>query len=60
MLHGFILAAQNNPEAAGFILRGIKGVFVAIGSIIAAIVCAVIAGAQPIRLGGSSVCSSAS
>jgi hypothetical protein len=44
MLHGLILAAQNDPEAAGFILKGIKGVFVAIGSIIAAIVCAVIAG----------------
>ena len=36
MLHGFILAAQQNPEAAGFILKGIKGIFVAIGSIIAA------------------------
>jgi hypothetical protein len=23
MLHGLILAAQNNPEAAGFILKGI-------------------------------------
>jgi Na+/melibiose symporter-like transporter len=44
MLHGLILAAQNDPEAAGFLLTGIKGVFVAIGSIIAAIVCAVIAG----------------
>ena len=44
MLHGLILAAQDNPEAAGFILKGIKGIFVVIGSIIAAIVCAVIAG----------------
>jgi Na+/melibiose symporter-like transporter len=44
MLHGLVLAAQENPQAAGFILRGIKGIFVAIGSIIAAIVCAVIAG----------------
>jgi hypothetical protein len=54
MLHGLILAAQDNPEAAGFMLKGIKGIFVAIGSIIAAIVCAVIAGvkgAQPVRLG---------
>ena len=46
MLHGLILAAQNNPEAAGFIVKGIKGVLVAIGSIIAAIVCAVIAGVK--------------
>ena len=46
MLHGLILAAQNNLEAAGFILKGIKGVLVAIGSIIAAIVCAVIAGVK--------------
>jgi hypothetical protein len=44
MLHGLLLAAQDNPQAAGLILRGIKGIFVAIGSIIAAIVCAVIAG----------------
>ena len=44
MLHGLLLAAQDNPQAAGFILRGIKGIFVAIGSVIAAIICAVIAG----------------
>jgi Na+/melibiose symporter-like transporter len=44
MLHELMLAAQSQPEAAGFILRGIKGIVVAIGSIIAAIVCAVIAG----------------
>jgi Na+/melibiose symporter-like transporter len=44
MLHGLVLAAQDNPQAAGLILRGIKGIFVAIGSVIAAIVCAVIAG----------------
>ena len=43
MLHELLLAAQSQPEAAGFILRGIKGIFVAIGSIIAAIVCGVIA-----------------
>jgi Na+/melibiose symporter-like transporter len=46
MLHDVVLAATQNPEAAGFILRGIKGIFVAIGSIIAAIVCAVIAAAK--------------
>jgi hypothetical protein len=39
-----LLAASSQPEAAGLILRGIKGVFVAIGSVIAAIICAVIAG----------------
>lgn len=43
MLHTLMLATQTQPEAAGFILRGIKGIFVAIGSIIAAIVCAIIA-----------------
>ena len=46
MLHTVVLAAQYNVEAAGLILRGIKGIFVAIGSIIAAIVCAVIAGTK--------------
>ncbi|OBK71357.1 deoxyribodipyrimidine photolyase [Mycobacterium sp. 1274761.0] len=46
MLHSLVLASTQQPEAAGFILRGIKGLFVAIGSIIAAIVCAVIAGAK--------------
>jgi Na+/melibiose symporter-like transporter len=43
MLHTLVIAAQNNPEAAGLILRGIKGIFVAIGSIIAAIICGVVA-----------------
>ncbi|OBK32449.1 deoxyribodipyrimidine photolyase [Mycobacterium sp. 1245111.1] len=43
MLHQLLLAGYTQPEAAGFILRGIKGIFVAIGSIIAAIVCALIA-----------------
>jgi hypothetical protein len=44
MLHELVLAAQSQPEATGFILSGIKGIFVAVGSIIAAIVCAVVAG----------------
>ena len=44
MLHALALTAQDNPQAAGFILKGIKGIFVAIGSIIAAIVCALVAG----------------
>lgn len=43
MLHQLVLAAQDNPQAAGFILRGIKGIFVAIGSVIAAIVVGLIA-----------------
>jgi hypothetical protein len=42
MLHSVILASSD-PVAAGFILRGIKGIFVFIGSVIAAIVCGVIA-----------------
>ncbi|MFL0243675.1 deoxyribodipyrimidine photolyase [Mycobacterium sp. SMC-18] len=46
MVHEVIVALQSQPEAAGFILRGIKGIFVAIGSIIAAIICAVIAGTK--------------
>ena len=43
MLHSIVLAASDNYEAAGFILRGIKAVFVGIGSIIAAIICGVVA-----------------
>ena len=43
MLHSVLLATSENYEAAGFILRGIKGIFVAIGSVIAAIICAVVA-----------------
>ena len=46
MLHGLVLAAQDNPQAAGFILRGIKAIIVGIGSVIAAILCAVIAGTK--------------
>ena len=44
MVSELVLAVQNQPEAAGMIASGIKGIFVAIGSIIAAIVCAIIAG----------------
>jgi len=46
MLHSMVLAAQDNPQAAGFILKGIKGIFVLIGSVIAAVICAVIAGTK--------------
>jgi hypothetical protein len=46
MIHDIMLAAQTHPEAAGFILSGIKGVFVAVGSVIAAVICAVIAGVK--------------
>ena len=35
-MHELVLPAQSQPEAAGFILRGIKGIFGAIRSIIAA------------------------
>jgi len=54
MWHSVLLAAQDNPQAAGLILKGIKGIFVAIGSVIAAIVCGVIAaikGRNPIGWG---------
>jgi hypothetical protein len=48
-----VLAAQSQPEAAGFILRAIKGIFVAIGSMLAAIVCALVAAMKAaIRSGG--------
>src|SRR6201995_5570329 len=43
MLHQLLLASYSQPEAAGFILRGIKGIFVAIGSVIAAILSPLIA-----------------
>lgn len=43
MLHQLLLASYSQPEAAGFILRGIKGIFVAIGSVIAAVICSLIA-----------------
>ena len=46
MLHLLLAAAPTQVEAAGFILSGIKGIFVAIGSVIAAVLCAVIAGAK--------------
>jgi hypothetical protein len=46
VLHELVIAARDNPQAAGFILRGIKGIIVAVGSIIAAIICAVIAGTK--------------
>jgi Na+/melibiose symporter-like transporter len=43
MMHMMVLAASDNVEAAGLILRGIKGIFVAIGSIIAAIISGLVA-----------------
>jgi hypothetical protein len=46
MLHQLVLAAYSQPEAAGFILRGIKGILVAIGSVIAAFICAGVAAAK--------------
>jgi hypothetical protein len=46
MLHQLLLASYSQPEAAGFILRTIHYIFLLIGGVIAAIVCAVIAGAK--------------
>jgi hypothetical protein len=43
MVHGLLLAVQDQPQAAGMILRSIHFIIVSIGSIIAAIVCAIIA-----------------
>jgi hypothetical protein len=42
MLHSMILAASD-PLAAGLFLRGIKGIFVLIGGVVAAAICAVVA-----------------
>jgi sugar phosphate permease len=42
--HQHLLAApEQHIEAAGFILRGIRGVFALIGSVIAGVICAVVA-----------------
>ena len=46
MIHDVVRAATQQPEAAGVILRGIKGIFVAIGSVIAAVICAIVAGTK--------------
>jgi hypothetical protein len=43
MLHTMVLAAQDNVEAAGLIVRGIKFIFYSIFGIIAAIICGVVA-----------------
>ena len=46
MLTPVLSAASQHVDAAGFILHGIKAIFVLIGSVIAAILCAVIAAAK--------------
>lgn len=47
MIHQALAAfPPDQVEAAGFILRGIKGIFVLIGSVIAAIICAAVAAAK--------------
>ena len=46
MLHGLLLAAQDHVEARGLILHTIHFIVVSIGSIIAAIACALIAAAK--------------
>ncbi len=56
MLHQMLLASYTQPEAAGFILHGIKLIFSAVGHVIAAAICAGIAadqGSQSIRVGPS-------
>lgn len=37
------VVAADHVEAAGFILKGIKGIFLLIGGIIAAVLCAIVA-----------------
>lgn len=62
MLHSAVLASSEYPLAAGLILSGIKGIFVAIGSVIAAVICGIIAstkGRNPLG-GGFWGCSSPS
>lgn len=47
MIHQALAAVSPDyVDAAGFILRGIKGIFVLIGSVIAAVICAAIAAAK--------------
>ncbi len=43
MVHHILSASTQHVEAAGFILRGIRGVFLLLGGIIAAVICAVVA-----------------
>ena len=46
MLHQLLLASYTQPEAAGFILHGVKLIFLAVGHVIAAAICAGIAAAK--------------
>lgn len=47
MLHQYLVSVTtDHVEAAGFILRGIRGIFVLVGSVIAAVVCALVAKAK--------------
>lgn len=41
--HALLAGSHQHVEAAGFILRGIRGVFLLFGGIIAAIICAIVA-----------------
>ncbi len=43
MVHHLLAASTQHVEAAGFVLRGIRGIFLLLGGIIAAIICAVVA-----------------
>ncbi len=46
MLHGLVLAAQDNPQASHLLFRGIKFIFLTFWGIIAGIVCALIAASK--------------
>jgi uncharacterized membrane protein len=43
MMHDVVFSSYDHVEAAGFIFRTVKGIFVLVGSVIAAVLCAVIA-----------------
>lgn len=46
MTHALAAMPVDHVEAAGFILRGIRGIFALIGSLIAAVLCGAIAAAK--------------
>ncbi len=46
LTHSVAALASDHVEAAGFILRGIKGIFALIGAVIAAVLCGGIAAAK--------------
>ncbi len=46
MIQHLLTAAPAHLLAAGFILSGIKGIFYLIGGIVAAVICALVAGSK--------------